>query len=530
MGTASSTSDPKVPSSAGPLLEEGETDLKKGTQVGEYEITGKIGHGGFGTVYSAVHPVIGKPAAVKVLNPAFSASSEMVSRFIAEARSANTIGHKNIIDIFNFGQLDDGRHYFVMELLDGTSFHDFVGARGALEPALALTILRPVAKALEAAHAKGIVHRDLKPDNIFLTFDDDGKPMPKLLDFGIAKLFGEAGEASHHKTQTGTPVGTPQYMAPEQCRGEAVDESVDVYSFGVVCFEALAGEPPFTGKNFLTLMNQQTSAERPAVSDRAGDHLTAFDAPIKRMMACDKADRPPTVAKAYEELATAARETGIDVETSVIVSSRDQQLSRSISGTEDTVASGAAARTDGPLSSTLAQPRRSKGALLVVGAVFVMGVIAYVAMGGITDPAAESAPRATSDVSAKTVVSTAPGPPPATAPMATSTISVSIATTASAAPAESQDAGSPPSFQVKLDITPAFAKATVYVSRAGTTKALVGDAGTYGLTGKAGDEVTLRVRAPGFFEWKNKAVLGKDRAFQVKLRLRPSSKELEDPF
>ena len=166
-----------------------EPELAAGEVIGEYEIAGKVGQGGFGTVYKAVHPLIGKQVAIKVLARKFSADPEMVSRFIAEARAVNQIRNRYIIDIFSFGQLADHRHYYVMEFLDGEPL-DARLERGPLELVAALPILRAVGKALDAAHAKGIAHRDLKPENVFLVQGEDDM-WPKLLDFGVAKLMGD---------------------------------------------------------------------------------------------------------------------------------------------------------------------------------------------------------------------------------------------------------------------------------------------------------------------------------------------------
>ncbi|MGE3457639.1 MAG: serine/threonine protein kinase, partial [Kofleriaceae bacterium] len=166
-----------------------DVDLENGQQVGEYVVEGKLGQGAFGTVFKATHPLIGKNVAVKVLSHRFSVDPEMVSRFVAEARAVNQIQHRHIIDIFSFGKLDDGRQYYVMEYLDGETLDALLG-RGRVPIGEALTILRAIAKALDAAHAKGIAHRDLKAENIFLARDTDGGVFPKLLDFGIAKLLG----------------------------------------------------------------------------------------------------------------------------------------------------------------------------------------------------------------------------------------------------------------------------------------------------------------------------------------------------
>src|SRR5688572_2966873 len=160
-----------------------DADLTHGQQVGEYVVEGKLGQGAFGTVFKATHPLIGKVVAIKVLARKFSVDPEMVSRFIAEARAVNQIRHRHIIDIFSFGQLDDGRQYYVMEYLDGEPLDAVIAREGRLSLSAAIPILRGIGRALDAAHAKGIAHRDLKAENVFLGRDPDGAVFPKLLDF-----------------------------------------------------------------------------------------------------------------------------------------------------------------------------------------------------------------------------------------------------------------------------------------------------------------------------------------------------------
>jgi serine/threonine-protein kinase len=286
-------------------------DLEPGTTVGEYKIESKLGEGGFGSVYRAVHPLIGKTAAIKVLNRQYSSNPQMVSRFIAEARAVNQIRQRNIIDIFSFGTLEDGRQYYVMELLEGMTLDRYIKQHGRLAPDVAIPILRGVARALDAAHASGIAHRDLKPENVYLTFDEDGGVFPKLLDFGIAKLMGES--AMGHKTRTGTPMGTPHYMSPEQCRGKNVDHRTDVYSFGVLVHEALTGQLPFEGDDVMDLLVKHTSKAAPAISSVRPELPAALDGPVARMLEKDPDRRPQSVVAAIEALAEAARGAGFDV-------------------------------------------------------------------------------------------------------------------------------------------------------------------------------------------------------------------------
>ncbi len=289
-------------------------DLSAGQVVGEYRIEGKLGEGGFGVVYKAVHPLIGKAAAIKVLNRQYSANPQMVSRFISEARAVNQIRHRNIIDIFAFGSLEDGRQYFIMELLEGMPLDKYLEGKGRLSVEETVAILRPVARALDAAHANGIAHRDLKPENIFLGFDDEGVPFPKLLDFGIAKLLApDATAGGQSKTRTGTPMGTPYYMSPEQCRGKNVDQRTDVYSFGIMLHQVLAGRLPFEGEDIMDLLIKQSTAPAPPLSSMAPDLSPALDAPILAMLEKDPEKRPASVGGAMESFIAAARSTGIAV-------------------------------------------------------------------------------------------------------------------------------------------------------------------------------------------------------------------------
>jgi serine/threonine-protein kinase len=198
-----------------------------------------------GVVYLARHVTLGRRAAIKVLRPALSSNQDIVSRFFNEARAVTAVRHPGIVEVFDFGFLEDRTAYIIMEYLEGESLAARL-RRGRSTITVTLTIVRAIARALQAAHEQGIVHRDLKPDNVFLVPDSElpSGERVKLLDFGIAKLAFGDGNASH--TTTGTVMGTPTYMSPEQCRGAgSVDHRADLYSLGCVAYEMLCGQPPF---------------------------------------------------------------------------------------------------------------------------------------------------------------------------------------------------------------------------------------------------------------------------------------------
>ncbi|HEV8321579.1 MAG TPA: serine/threonine-protein kinase [Myxococcota bacterium] len=217
-----------------------------GQIIGNYQVAEYLGAGAMGSVYLARHTRIGQEVAFKILHRHLASDQRLVQRFEAEARAVARAGHRNIVQVFDFGELPDKRSFFVMELLRGRSLRRMMEVRGALEPRFALAIAREVALALAAAHRAGVVHRDLKPDNVFMLEEDARKPALKVLDFGIAKLQGD--QKSVGLTETGMVYGTPQYIAPEQAEGlVGLDGRADLYALGVMLFEMLTGVLPFTG-------------------------------------------------------------------------------------------------------------------------------------------------------------------------------------------------------------------------------------------------------------------------------------------
>lgn len=292
-----------------------------GRMAGEYRLLRKLGEGGFGAVYEAEHPLLKRRAAVKVLHRAAARDSDAALRFISEAQAVNQIRNRHIIDVFSFGQLQDGRHFYVMDLLDGVPLDRWLKLHGRMDVSTTLQLLLPIADALDLAHAAGIVHRDLKPQNIFLAWDGSGETVPTLLDFGMAKLLGD----SPVHTVSGTPIGTPLYMSPEQARGERVDERSDVYALGVLAYELLVGRLPFTGDTTVAVLMAHIIQEAPRPSEAAPDLPALLDAPILSMLDKDPEKRPASAGAALRALSDAARAAGVTLATGALHLTKPEQ-------------------------------------------------------------------------------------------------------------------------------------------------------------------------------------------------------------
>jgi serine/threonine protein kinase len=266
-----------------------------GSYLGSYEVRQQIGEGGMGEVYLAKHKLMDRMAAIKVLRPKYSAETDLVARFFAEARAANLVKHPGIVEIYDCAVHTDGRGYIVMEYLEGQTLGSALERLGCVDDAATIVDLAwQIATALQAAHDKGIVHRDLKPDNIFLTFVPEQGPSPqvKILDFGVAKLL-----HSHNKaTQTGSLLGTPLYMSPEQARGlGSVDHRTDIYALGCIMFEMVTGRPPFVREGMGDLIIAHASETPPLASKIKPRIPPELDELINRMLAKRPEDRPQSM-------------------------------------------------------------------------------------------------------------------------------------------------------------------------------------------------------------------------------------------
>jgi serine/threonine protein kinase len=347
------------------------TKLTRGTLVGEYQILERIGEGGMGTVYSAVHPIIGKKVAIKVLAGRLANNKNAIRRFVLEARTVNDIRHPGLVDIFSFGQLTDGRHYYVMEYLAGRNLGDVLRARLYLPMAEAVPIFLEVGDALVAVHAKGIVHRDLKPENILLLSATTGQ-RAKLVDFGLAKLL--EGVVPAHlseggpRTAAGVNVGTPHYMSPEQCRGQKVDARSDLYALGVLLYETLTGRVPFDGATPLDIWQAHVEKPpRPPAEVCPATISPAMNSLVLRLLA----KQPEHRVQSASEFCTALRNLGDDSQDKLVISPASsaelpvdmRTLARALSGKEgavDLVALDVAALR-GPIVD-LVPPKKDVGA------------------------------------------------------------------------------------------------------------------------------------------------------------------------
>jgi serine/threonine-protein kinase len=407
-----------------------------GTTVGSYRVTQKVSVGGMGTVYKAEHILIGKHAAVKVLHPELRSNQEVVNRFFNEAKATTQIKHPGIVEIFDFGYLETGDGFIVMEFLEGMSLAQRLTARGAMPDGEAAMILRGVCSALAAAHAKKIIHRDLKPDNVFLCPDPDSATgeRPKLLDFGIAKLSDAALTGSTSATKTGMAMGTPTYMSPEQCRGAGeVDHRSDLYSIGCMFYEMVTGNPPFVADGAGELIGAHLFVVPQPPSSVVSTISPEADKLILELLDKKPENRPQSAKELGQRLTAIAQHTGWITRMSpsgVTGIDRQHQLERSLAtpvpegaaATPERAATPAPQVTSQPTTLTLAASqsvadlgrtrKRTKTVAAIGAGVAVLALsVGFVAMksGGSEPPAAPAVQPTQPEVRQ-------PAPSPATAP------------------------------------------------------------------------------------------------------------------
>ena len=252
------------------------SELQPGQTLGGYTIESVIAAGGMGTVYRARKAMLDKTVALKVLHAAIAPEQDNLARFFREAKVAANLDHPAVIKVSDVGQ-DQGRHYMAMEYVDGRDLKSLVTEHGPFSPRKALRIIRQIAEVLAYAHDKGLIHRDVKPANILITEKNEAK----LGDFGLARLSRE----DHEVTMAGTILGTPAFMSPEQCRGDALDGRTDLYSLGATLYFLLSGKVPFAGDNPTALIHRVINEPPPPLKQLAPDVPESVVVLVQRLMA-----------------------------------------------------------------------------------------------------------------------------------------------------------------------------------------------------------------------------------------------------
>jgi eukaryotic-like serine/threonine-protein kinase len=283
-----------------------------------YELEELVGHGGMSSVYKARDSLLERHVALKILHEQYVADEDFVERFKREARSVAQLQHPNIVTVIDRGE-EDGRQYIVFEYIDGENLKEHVARKGRLDVQEALEIAVEVARGLAFAHQQGLVHRDVKPQNVLL--NGDGRA--KVTDFGIARSLDVDG-----LTQTGSVLGTSNYIAPEQASGQRVDAQTDVYALGAVLYELLTGDVPFPGESFVAVAMKHVNEPPPNVLDRRGDVPLRVAAAVDRALEKDPDQRFPTMDAFAAELeaclAELARDDEDDADATIVIPARQR--------------------------------------------------------------------------------------------------------------------------------------------------------------------------------------------------------------
>src|SRR5215472_16766091 len=280
----------------------GTDPLLGGIFAGRYRFIEKIGQGGMGAVYKAIHTRMNRICAIKLLSADQAEGQNPVERFNREAQMASRIDNPHAVIIYDFGETEDGVLYLVMEYVDGESLGRVLLQEKTFTPARTCSIARQIAEALGAAHTLGIVHRDLKPDNVMLGSRGGAADFVKVLDFGIAKTVSH--DAAEDLTQTGFVLGTPAYMSPEQLSGEKLDARSDIYSLALIVYQMLSGKLPFEGENTQARLIKRL-IESPVPLSRNVPTINAdFESAVMAGLARNRDDRPASAAAFANSLQT----------------------------------------------------------------------------------------------------------------------------------------------------------------------------------------------------------------------------------
>jgi eukaryotic-like serine/threonine-protein kinase len=278
-----------------------------GSMLGSYKVVEPIGGGGMGMVYKAWQESMQRNVAIKVMKPSLMAEPAVLQRFQREAVTASRLNHANIVTVHDFQVTQDGTVFLVMDYLQGCSLQEAIKETGGISVNRFINIFRQACDALEHAHKRGVLHRDLKPANIMLVVHDDTEDVVKVVDFGVAKILTPEGNMQK-LTQTGEVFGSPVYMSPEQCVGDAIDARADVYAMGIAMYESLTGILPLIGKDiFETIMKHKCEMPKPFGEVRPDLFIPeSLEAVIFHALAKEPEDRPQSMAELKDELLSAA--------------------------------------------------------------------------------------------------------------------------------------------------------------------------------------------------------------------------------
>jgi eukaryotic-like serine/threonine-protein kinase len=347
------------------MATEAQPDPLIGAFIGErFLVKRKLGEGGMGVVYEAEQTAIDRRVALKVLHPHLTDES-LYARFRNEAAAASRLGHPNTITVFDFGKTESGSLYIAMEFIEGVSLDDEIQKNGAIEWQRAARIASQICGSLQNAHENGIVHRDLKPENVMLLTRGGERDIVKVLDFGIAKIMEDDGKDQRQAlTKTGMVFGTPQYMSPEQIRGEKVDARSDIYSMGVIIYQMLTGSLPFRAETPMGLLTKHLMDVPPPF----GQMNAAVQVPeemerlVMQTLSKTAAERPQTMREMADRMDTATR---------------------SATGTASVAAQGGAARTVPMDASGAVAAAASTGRVAAPKKKGSGGLIAGIAIGAV---------------------------------------------------------------------------------------------------------------------------------------------------